>query len=347
VAGKLHRWITTWVILASLAGCDNVEWGGAELRLVPPAVRDSSALALGEDGLTPPSFPLPEDPVLLIAHAIDDELTFVPVAEISDSGLQPLPQDAEFPGFDSAWVASAFPAGTRLSMIAGGAAVGTFVVEAPRPATGWCEPRFALQGRMELTRSIANPSRLLAQTMVPASVAAAVHEAPNHNYDQRVAGIELAIETIAQVGARWPESVLATRQDMRAFDLGTRGRPAIAASFVFRDSLAIGPPESDAAYSLMVIAEDRGGSQNNGYRQVFTWYRPVADGRKATARVYEHADVDGDGDHEIVLEVFGVAARSAVVLDRDGDIWQEAFASPCVDVDAETPATATATTIDG
>jgi hypothetical protein len=86
-----------------------------------------------------------------------------------------------------------------------------------------------------------------------------------------------------------------------------------------------GPPSAGNAYSLFVIAQNG----PNGYRESFTWFRPVDLQGKGIPRYFDHLDLDGDGEDEIVLDVLGEERRWFAVLDRSGDGWAASFQDQC------------------
>ena len=57
-------------------------------------------------------------------------------------------------------------------------------------------------------------------------------------------------------------------------------------------------------------------------------YRPVSQGKAAT-RYFQQADWDGDGQSEILLEVFGEDARWMAALDRRSGRWVRVYEASC------------------
>lgn len=331
VATPALRRITPWLILATMTACDNVRWGGAEVHLLPPPARDtvpSDTLASATDSARLATADLPRDPVLFIGRYRDGSASLVPLGEWTSLGLQALPAYAEAPDFDRRWAERQLLVGTELVLIAGGARVGTMQIDEVAPATDWCEPRLQVTGAAVVESGAAQDGRVLGFLFPEGDdgrLSGEAYRSPAHTYPQRVAGIDLAIEAVAQLRADWPESMVNSRKDMQSVPLASGGESAIAATFVFRDSLAAVPPRAPGSYGLMIVGE----ADNGDWRTTYTWYRVARSGGKAIAQLFGHGDLDVDGRSELVLEVFTDSTRGAVLLERDAEGWNEAFISAC------------------
>lgn len=272
-----------------------------------------------------PEIVLPDGPVLYMGTRSGSRVSVHPVAEIAPEGLRPLDPD-NIPGFEEAFVGRDLQPGTALTLFAEGVRVGTLRVDGVDVEAGFCRPTPVASGAAEFVSGAGAATRFLA---VPegavADVTYADFQAVNHTYEQRVAGLGLASQALSRTGAIWPPSVLETRADMQAIPLDGDPSGAIAATFMYDDRLSITEPSSPRAYSLMVLGT--GGPEN--YQLEHVWYRPVSEGGKAAARFFEQFDWDGDGQAEILLEVFGANARWAAALDRGPDGWATVFESGC------------------
>jgi hypothetical protein len=328
VAGQAQRWFSPLLIVALVSGCDNVEWGGADVRLEPPPPQVSAQPDSSEstpDTAAPPPPELPAHPVLFMGQRRGDRVELVPVAELTPEGPVRLPAEGEVPGFNDHWVATRFAPGTELTLLAAGTRAGTLTVQGAAPAENWCEERPALTGIPEVRPEAADTERFLA--ISPPGDTLRTHgpfRAGEDSYEQRVESLALANAALAITGARWPPAVLETRRDMQSLHLEGEGAPAFAATFVYRDRLGLGEPEAADAWAIFVLGE--GGPVD--YDMAHFIYRPTAEG-KAAPRYVQHADWDGDGAAEIALETFGVDARGALLLDRTEDGWQEIFELSC------------------
>jgi len=325
---KAFSGITGTVIICALSACDNVEWGGVQVDLVPPpepVVEVAAAEAEGEAPELAPEIVLPDGPILYMGTRSGSRVSVHPVGEIGPEGLAPLDPD-DIPGFEEAFMDRDLQPGTPLTLFAEGVRVGTLRVDEVGVEAGLCRPTPVASGLAEFVSGAGSATRFLA---VPEGAVADVpfqdYRAMSHSYEQRVAGLNLASQALSRTGAIWPPSVLETRADMQAIPLDGDPTGAIAATFMYDDRLSISDPDSPQAYSLMVLGS--GGPET--YQLEHVWYRPVSQGGKAAARFFEQFDWDGDGQAEILLEVFGANARWAAALDRGPEGWTTVFESGC------------------
>jgi len=127
------------------------------------------------------------------------------------------------------------------------------------------------------------------------------------------------------VGASWPPNGLVdARKDIQVFQLPGSNQPQVAATFLFRQGLDLGPPER-GSYALFLIA-----SQTvDGFREDFASYRPADTQGKGSPLFLDHLDWDGDGSDEILLDVMGDGRRWYAALESDDGAWAETFQDRC------------------
>jgi hypothetical protein len=327
---KAFPGITGTVIICTLSACDNVEFGGVQLALVPPpeTAADTAAAAVsGAAEEAAPEIVLPDGPILYMATRSGSRVSVRPVAEIGEDGPRAIDPDRT-PGFGEAFAARDLAPGTPLTLFAEGVRAGTMRIDTVESdaAEGFCRATPIASGGAEFVPGAGNVTRFLAmdQTLFE-SVGYQGFDAVEDSYEQRVAGLDLAQAALMQTGARWPPSVLETRADMQAIPLDGDRLGAFAATFMFEDRLAVGPPESAAAYSMLILGT--GGPER--YALDYVWYRRASDGGKAAARFFEQFDWDGDGRSEILLEVLGADTRWVAALDRNEDGWTTVFETDC------------------
>ena len=152
----------------------------------------------------------------------------------------------------------------------------------------------------------------------------APYRAWDHDYDQRVASLNLASQAIAAVGAVWPPALLESRADIQAFRLPEADGSSLAATFLLGDRLAVAEPRNDA-YALFVMGS--GGS--GGYRSDFVWYRKAENDGKGAPRYFGHLDWNRDGRSEILLDVFGAEHRWFAAMAQRNGTWVRTFQDPC------------------
>jgi hypothetical protein len=327
---KAFSGITGTVIICALSACDNVEFDGVQVALVPPpeTAADTAAAALsGADPEAAPEIVLPDGPILYMGTRTGSRVSVRPVAEIWEDGLRPIDPDRT-PGFGEAFAARDLVPGTPLTLFAEGVRAGTMRVDAVENAAteGFCRATPLASGGAEFVPGAGTATRFLAIDQgVVESVGYQAFQAVDDSYEQRVSGLDLAQAALMQTGARWPPSVLETRADMQAIPLDGNPTGAFTATFMFEDRLEVGEPESAAAYSMMILGT--GGPER--YSLEYVWYRPASDGGKAAARFFEQFDWDGDGRSEILLEVLGADTRWVAALDRNEDGWTSVFETDC------------------
>ena len=92
----------------------------------------------------------------------------------------------------------------------------------------------------------------------------------------------------------------------------------------YRDQIGIGSP-GQGAYAVFVL----GVPTAAGYAEGYTWYRSVDSDGKGVPRYFSHLDWDGDGDGEILLDVFGASRRWFAGLSRRQGEWVRTFQDAC------------------
>jgi hypothetical protein len=135
----------------------------------------------------------------------------------------------------------------------------------------------------------------------------------------------LAQTAIMQESALWPDNLDAARADLAVTRADPDGEPFVAATYMFRDRLAVEDPGTPVAYSLFVLGSPRAAR----YGLDHVWYRRVGDDGKGAPRFFQQFDWDGDGRTETVLEVLGAAHRWPAVLESGEAGWSAVFEAGC------------------
>jgi len=318
------------VILTVATGCDNVTWGGTTVEVRDPPSRaelvaESPGLAaslVAED--TRPK--LPTGPILLAGTRSGSEATLYVVGEVQDGTLAELPDEVTSPGFRDYFTQELLSPGSEWTLFSQGVRVGRLIATTVGLNESFCVARPTVTGTVELVPSASTATRLMA---LPAAVTSnrSYGEYRTHadDYEDRVGSLALATGEIPRVGAAWPpDGVLATRQNIQAFQFVDAPGQAIAATFMLADRLAVARPQP-GAYSLFVIGTQRA----TDYQLTFSWYRPADTEGKGAPRFFDHLDWNGDGSEEILLDVFGAESRwFAGLTQRDGD-WIRSYQDSC------------------
>ena len=319
-----RRWLLLAVILSAPSGCDNVKWGGVEVRLQEPPARSEPAPEAVQPEAEAALPSLPSGPLLLAGARDGDRATLTVVGEVRGDALAALPTEERAPGFLEYFTRTLLPPGTELVLFSDGARVGRLTVDMNGTDTLFCQPRAQVSGVVELVPGASGADRLLALTDSAARQRDWGAPRPQPmEYDQRAGSIAMATEAIRQVGAEWPPSLVEARGDIQTFRMDDAAGPSVAATFLLRDRLAVEEPGT-GAWSLFVLGTSQGGA----YRAAYVGYRSAAQG-KAAPRFFSHLDWDGDGDTEILLQVFGARGRWFASLAQRGGAWVQTFQDPC------------------
>lgn len=321
-----RRWLLLAVILTAPSGCDNVTWGGTEVRLQAPPERAAPVTrpggAEGDDATPLPE--LPKGPLLLAGVHDGDSARVVTVAELGEDGLTPLTDEADAPGFLDYLGQARFAEGKQLTLFAEGVRVGRMTVTGTTVDERFCTPKLSVHGVVELLPGAVSTRRLLALTdTAAASRPYAPYRHREDGNDDRAAALALGGKALPEVGAPWPPSILQSRADVQVFQLPENEEPSIATTFLYNDQLAVGEP-GERAYALFAMGTRAEGAWDLG----FTWYRRAENG-KGAPRYFDHLDWDGDGSSEVLLDVLGTGSRWFAGIAKRGGRWVRSFEDPC------------------
>lgn len=332
MAGPITRFAAALLILLPLSACDNVEWGGVQVELQPPPEKVDSTAVVDSVVVEEPTGPiLPEGPTVFMGERLEgNRVRIRPVAEMGPDTLMALPRDVDRPGSVELFARERMARGTAFTLFAEGSRVGTVRLDSLETQPGLCAPIPVGYGTLEIVPDANEARRFIAvNDSVVGNRPYTPFVAPDHNLEQRTAGVDLAASAIRSVGAAFPGAVLDMRADFQAFPLDGDPRGAFAGTFLYQDALRVGDPLTEAAYDLFIIGV-RGG---RGWELGFRDYRPVRDG-KAAQRFFESADWDGDGESEVLVELFGTQSRWVMALDRRDGVWYRAFEESCAPLSA-------------
>ena len=328
MTGGALRHLSALLIVSAAYGCDNVDWGGAEIRLQEPppaqvgASPDSAAAApevVQEE--------VPQGPVLYMAERDSQGVTLVPVGEILKDSIGPFPSEQRSPGYRARFVRSLLSPASEFVLFSEGVRVGSFTVESVSTDESFCVARPKAHGIVELIPQALAQTRFLA---LPRSYASAFawrpFSVPEMDRVQRDASLSVPQSVLGQLGAEQPANMLNTRFDMRAFRPNGADPSMFAVTHLIRDRLQVErPPPS--AFSLFVLGVPN--ATATGFDAGFVWHRRVDRQGKGAPRFYEQLDWDGDGQTEILLEVLGESNRWTAVVDQRAGEWTLIFEDPC------------------
>jgi hypothetical protein len=319
------------VILALTTGCDNVEWGGASIVLQPPppaVVGVDTAVDLVEiaDSSDVPPPPLPTGPVLFAGTRTGETLTLVPMFEFRGDSVFPLTLEDDAPGYNAHFARTLLAPGAEFTVFADGVRVGNLVASETGSTDVWCTPRPTVSGTPELIPAAAGETRFLALSRDVASVTThAAGAFPTATEEHRQASLRLGQTAIMRQSALWPDDLAQARADLAVTRTGAGATPIVAATFMFRDRLAVEDPATPVAYGLFVL----GSLDEDRYLLDYTWYRRVGDDGKGAPRFFQQFDWDGDQNPELLLEVMGTDSRWPAVLEQVDGEWSVAYEAGC------------------
>ncbi|MDX1567266.1 MAG: hypothetical protein R3223_05655 [Longimicrobiales bacterium] len=340
------------MILTGLMACDNVIWGGVEVHLEAPPATDTVAEVTDT---TPEAErdlpPLDLDPALFVLDRREPSpgggagggdgrgarARLIPVALMGSEGLEAFPGPDQIERLGERFIRERMSPQRRFVLYARGARVGSFypdsTASAPAfggaPASGGplCTPRPAVTGWIEILPDAAGEERLVA---LPEEFAVSLehggYQSRTSTRDQRVAALNLASALYVTREIVWPPSVVEARRDMHVFQLPGMEEEHIAATFLYGDSLSVGPAPANA-YSLFFIGRPPAGTGR--YQETYVRYREVGPDGKSVPRWITHVDWDGDGSEDALLEIFGETGRSFAALSRSDAGWEQVYEEEC------------------
>lgn len=326
MSGKAYRWLSALVMITVASGCDNVDWGGVDARLVYPPSRSPDTVVVEDAPPADPAPELPEGPVLYLATRDGDRVTVAPAAEIRGDSLVPVATEDD-EEYRSAFAEAHLQPGTEFILFAGGVRVGRVRADEGGTDGSFCHPRPTASGMAEVVPGAAAVDRFLA---LPAEVGSErpweTFEPGEDTYAQREASVEFEIDLLRRRGARFPSGpVVNHRVQIEPVRLGPQGTDAFTATFINLDAPQVGPADS-AAYASFVVGME---APEDTYRPVYQWHRSVGVEGKGVPLLWDVLDWDGDGENELVLEVLGADARWTAALARETAEWRRVFQDPC------------------
>ena len=317
------RWLAV-LMLAANAACDNVEWGGADVAIVPPPPRADALPASGEDlGADP----LPEGPLLFYVVPDGGRATMVPIGEIAGDSLLPLRGENDQRGFATRLVAAQMRRGTEFVLFRRGTRVGNLVIsEASVPEGNICPLLPVATGVLELSSNAQDIPEYLAISKVSApEVGRNVPFTTEPTRNMQIIAPILAERMIRARRAELPGNWQRAMAQLQPFPMANGRDAGFATTFLVGDELRVGG--DNVGYSLFFIGQP--GAQF-GYDTVFVSFNNYPQTGKAAPRVVDFLDWNRDGQVDLLLQVYGTNGTwfEAVSRDQRG-IWRRVFQDRC------------------
>lgn len=325
------------LILIGLGGCDNVEWGGVQLSVVPPppsAEAPESELQAAER--------LPDGSVVYYVRRDSAGAEVIPVGAVTDDGMDAIQPGGDPEGFGTRFIAAYLREGAELTLFSRGRRAGTMIIDSAYVPTGdVCNRLPRATGHMELSGSAGEATEFLAMARTQAPDGRVMPGDPAIDRRMQVLGPIMAERALRARGAQLPNWSNALRQ-IFPFPISESRDLAFTATFLVDDELQVG--NDTTGYSLFMVYTPEAQS---GYDTAFVAYTVYPEEGKAARRVVDFLDWDRDGTPELLLEVYGTRNRWFEALGRTDDGWERTLQERC---GAAAPAAADTTvtdTVDG
>jgi hypothetical protein len=309
------------LILAVVAGCDNVRWGGADIQIVPPPPAFGS-MELEPDARVFAELGLPSGTVLF--HLVRDtaETRLVPVAEVAGETLRTLrrPPGISADAFEGRFRSAVVPVGAQYDVYRRGSRVGTFVVQGHGAVTRCGLP--TATGNLTTVAAAADQREFIAFRRGLAPEGRGEFVPPAVTGTIRTYASILAERLILQAGLPRPRSWPGAQRDLQAIEIMPGGHPEMAATYLVGDALQVGPADPNG-YSVFYIADFEA---RRGYQPIYSEARNYSQTGKAAPRLVDHLDWTGNDNQEILIQVFGEDQSwyEAIVRNARGQ-WTKAW----------------------
>ncbi|MFW5950748.1 MAG: hypothetical protein ACOCVZ_01390 [Gemmatimonadota bacterium] len=308
-------------MVTAVAACDNVDWGGLDLAVVPPPPKT------GPTSDVEPGDRLPAGPILY--HVLRDtaEITAIPVAEIVDDELHPIAAGDDPAAFGQRFITTFFRQNAELTLFHNGRRAGSLTVDSAWVPTGpVCRPVPRATGSVQLTDDAGEVTEFLAmaRTQAPEGRMIPAGELEVEGRMQTVGNI-LAERALRARDAQLPNWSRARRQ-IQPFPVVEARDAGFTATFLADDELAVG--NDDEGYSLFIVYTPQA---QVGYDTAYVDFVSYTAEGKAAPRTIDFLDWDRDGRAELLLEVFGTRNSWYAAVGSDGDEWRQIFEARCVE----------------
>jgi len=310
------------LILTALGGCEKVQWGGAEVRVVkPPPPEGTAATTPSPDERT--DLGLPRGTVIFHVVRSQGQDRIVPVAEVSGDSLRSLqkPAGVSPQAYEQRFREAVMPANGQFVLFRRGARVGTFTLTTPGALTSCGVPTGV--GQAATVAAAAADQEFLAfrkglEPDVVGEFSPPQVDGPIRRYAALVAERLVLTGGLPRPGS-WPGA----QRDLQALDLVRGGNPEMATTFLSGDNLAVGAGEKEGWSVFYVAAYE----QRTGYNPI---YSEVSDYRRAPKRAPKAVDYlnwNAKGGNDLLIQVFGPTDSwyEAISADRGGrwtKVWE-------------------------
>lgn len=312
------------LILTALPACDNVEWGGADVQVVPPPPPAGSEV-IAPDAQTFADLGLPAGTVLFHVVRGADGAQVVPVAEVSGDSLRTLrrPSGVSPEAYEQRFRQAVLEPGSQLQLFRRGAPVGTLALGGAGPVTACGIP--TATGSVTTVAAATDVGEFLAfRRGLEPEVRGEFTPPPITGSINTYANI-VAEKLILQEGLPRPRSWAGARRDLQALEVARDETPEMAATYLVGDQLAVGSA-AEEGYSVFYVADY---TTRGGYTPFYSEVRDYRRQGKAAPRAIDHLNWNEAGGEDILVQVFGANESwyEAVSQDR-GKRWSKVWEGP-------------------
>ena len=322
VAARAVR-VAALLILTAQAACDNVEWSGASVQVVPPPPPGAGEAEVPDPG-TMAGMGLPTGRVLF--HAVrnpDGTAQLTPVGEISGDSLRALrrPSGVAPEAYEERFRQAVMDVNSEFVLFRRGAEVGTLTVRGAGPLTPCGVP--TATGQANTVAAAAAEREFLAFRRGLAPEVRGEYSPPQVDATIRRYASLVAERLVLQNGLQRPRSWPGAQRDLQALDLVRGGHPEMASTYLVGDNLGVGPANPDG-YSVLYVASYE---QRTGYTPLYSEVRDYDKTGKGAPKVVDHLDWNGSGSAEILIQVFGTREAWYEAVSRDRGSWRTVWES--------------------
>lgn len=314
------------MILTALSACDNVQWGGAEVRVVkpPPPVGAGEVTTAPEQA---PNLGLPRGTVVFHVVRSANQDRIIPVAEVSGDSLRSIekPAGVSPQAFEQRFREAVLPPNSQFVLFRRGAPVGTFTLQGPAGLTTCGVPVGA--GQATTVAAAAADQEFIAfrrglEPQVVGEFSPPQVSGPIRRYAPLVTE-----RLVLANGMQRPGSWTRAQRDLQALDVIPGGTPEMATTFLSGDELAVGPPNEEG-WSVFYIASYE---QRTGYNPVYSEVHDYRKGPKAAPKLIDYLNWNRRGENEMLVQVFGPTDSWYEAISKDrGARWQKVWEGrPC------------------
>lgn len=310
------------LILLAVTGCDNVNWGGADIAVVPPPPVTRGVSVDGEAI----EERVPQGPVLFYVVPGEGGAMMVPVAEIANDSLVRIRPTRDPMAFVNRFIAENMRQGAEFALFREGARVGTFVVQSTEvPPANACPFLPRARGTLQLSAGAEQIPEFLAiaEPYAP-EIGRRAGPALQVNRNMQVLGPILAERVLRARRAQLPGNWQRAMVQLRPIPITGATNPGYATTFLVGDDLA--PGGDNNGYSLFYV----GVPEQFSYDTAYVSFVDYTVHGKVAPRLIDFLDWNRDEQPDLLLQVYGIRDVwfEAVSRDRRGQ-WKRIFQDRC------------------